>query len=91
MTKTLAAQVRKILRDTGVCTDSYSLWTNKYKHCRTVKCYAPKDEELIIDAAELIEQLCIDNGVPFQMKVHNGMSTWFNPTRSVIVRLPLDV
>jgi len=91
MAKTLAAQVRKILRDTGVCTDSYSLWTNKYKHCRTVKCDSPKDDELILDAAELIEQLCINNGVPFQMKVHTGMSTFFHPTRSVIVRLPLDV
>lgn len=84
----LTAQVRKILRETGVA-GSYEMWTNKYKNCRTVKCYAPRDNNLIAKAASQIEKLCIANGVKFDMKVIEGR-TWYGNRRSVIVRLPRD-
>lgn len=88
MAKTLTAQVRKILRDTGVA-GSYEMWTNRYANCRTVKCYGPRDNELILDAAEQIEEFCKDNNIDFNMKVLEN-NDWRGSTRSVIVRLPLE-
>lgn len=84
---TLAAKVRKILRETG-CACPYEMWTNKYKQCRTVKCYAPADEELIIDAAEQIQDLCEAEGIEFNMKVRYNSSLW-GARSAIIVRLPL--
>ena len=89
MAKTLTAQVRKILRDTGVA-GSYEMWTNRYEKCRTVKCYGPKDDELILDAAEKIQELVENHGIKFDMKVREYTSyVCSRPIRSVIVRLPL--
>lgn len=87
MAKTLTAQVRTILRDTGVA-GSYEMWTNKYEKCRTVKCYAPKNDELIIDAASEIHDLCENLGIAFNMRVKDN-SGYRGMGRAVIVRLPL--
>lgn len=83
---TLAAQVRKILRETHADL-GYGMWTNKYKKCRTVKCYASNDDEQIIDAAEQIEEFCTANNIKFDMKVRARPGY----TRAIIVRLPLEV
>ena len=87
MTKTLTAQIRAILREYG-CAKPYEMWTNKYARCRTVKCYAPADEELIIDAAEQIQDLCEAEGIVFNMKVRRNSSAWGRRS-AIIVRLPL--
>lgn len=84
---TLTAQVRKILRENG-CAQPYEMWTNRYKHCRTVKCYAPVDDELIIDAAEQIQDLCEAEGIEFNMRVREHSSLW-GARSAIIVRLPL--
>jgi hypothetical protein len=87
MAKTLTAQVRKILRDT-VVAGSHEMWTNKYEKCRTVKCYAPKGDELILDAASEIQDLCKKLGIKFNMRVKKN-SGYRGMGRAVIVRLPL--
>lgn len=88
---TLAAQVRKILRDSGAAAP-YGMWTNKFEKCRTVKCYAMNGhdaDELLIDAAELIMEFCEDNNIKFDMKVIDNCQR-SGMLRSVIVRLPLE-
>lgn len=86
MAKTLAAQVRNILRETGAAKYN-ALYTNRYKNCRTVKAYAPEDNDLILDVAEKIEMLCDVRGIKFQMKVLDRGPGYY---RSIIVRLPLE-
>ena len=90
MAKTIAAQIRQVLRED---MKRVSLFTNKYKSCRTVKCYAPDPrrptvtEHQVSRALAKIERIYAENGIPFKMSTNKPRNRWSGP--SMIFYLPL--
>ena len=77
--------VRRLMRAHGA--SSYMTFTNSYKHCRTVKCYAGqlKDEEAFKrDLLEMFTKL--ELGCP-QVYRTKSISVYRN-TAAMIVRIP---
>ena len=88
---TITAQVRKILRESGVAT-SEGIYSNRYKSSRTLKCYiTSKNKKLIENAQSLIEKHCAELDIPVAFKVikNTPIGGWA-PSPSFIVRLPLE-
>jgi hypothetical protein len=82
---------RSVMREFG--RDSYSIYTNKYDTCRTVKCYAGRDPEQLVSAiqAEMIRLghdkvtvMVRDNTAARQGLLGRA----WGPKDSIIVRIP---
>lgn len=90
MQATIAA--RAVMRKFG--RDSYSIYTNKYDTCRTVKCYAGLDLEQLVAAisAEMIRLGHAEVTVKLQDNADRrhklGISRSWGPRDSIIVRIP---
>ncbi len=88
---TITAQVRKILRESGVAS-AEGIYSNRYKSSRTLKCYITyKNKKLIENAQALIEKHCAELNIPVSFSVikHARIGGW-SPSPSFIVRLPLE-
>ena len=84
---TVTREIRKILRETN---SSHSIFTNRYKKCRTVKCYINPDKD-INESQVLIEKLCAEQNIPVTFKrVRTIRYAYGAPGYSFIVRLPLE-
>ena len=77
--------VRAVMRAAGKRSDL--IWTNSYKQCRTVKCYAHNDQNLqnLIGAIRTALDQAGVNEIGF--KVRPG-PFWRGGTQSLIVRIP---
>lgn len=93
MAKTIAAQIRQVLREDMKRT---MLFTNKYKSFRTVKCYTPDQragrqalvtDHDVIRALGKIERIYAEAGLPFKMSSNKARHKWSSP--SMIFYLPL--
>ena len=76
--------VRGVMRAHGKPT--YMIFTNSYKHCRTVKCYArgATPVELIGDIRTALVKAGVEK---FSIKVR-PFSSFSRPVDSLIVRIP---
>lgn len=73
--------VREIMRKFG----RIAIWTNKYKNCRTVKCYSGKrDAEMIKKIAKALGE----RNVEFSITETPGWA--WHASDSIIVRVPLE-
>ena len=76
--------VRSVMRAYG--QQSYEIWTNKYKDCRTVKCYATGQVSKMI---EQIRAELIGAGVKeFTIKTYKDANSSEYLPPAVIVRIP---
>jgi hypothetical protein len=88
MAKTIAAQIRQVLREDLRRTQ---LFTNKYAKIRTVKCYRPYpgdiSEHRMSVALGKIERIYAEAGIPFKVSFNEARNRWSGP--SMIFYLPL--
>jgi hypothetical protein len=90
MAKTVAAQIRQVLRE-DLRKSPNVLFTNKYKNFRTVKCYQPApntvSEHRMSVALGKIERIYAEAGIPYKASFNAAKNKWSSP--SIIFYLPL--
>jgi len=82
--------VRDVMKQHG----KTMIWTNKYQHCRTVKCWAgaPNDKAHAALEADITAALRANGtrGIGFRPLTNSGSGHAYPAMNSFIVRLPLE-
>lgn len=78
--------VRSVMRSFG--RQSYEIWTNKYQHCRTVKCYTRAGEDYVSLFKEIRAALLAAGVNDFSIKHYKDANSFYHPLTSLIVRIP---
>ncbi len=81
---------RNILRNANIPLYGGALYTNKYENCRTVKCYARKDQRDVI--LDTVLDAMDDAGLEGDVKmIHADMGRGRDTQiAALIIRLPLE-
>lgn len=81
-------EIRSIMRELGMA--NWGIWTNKHKHCRTVKCYAPREVSKSAALRKALEKLVKTiPGATFK-KLRPPMRYGMRQADSMIVRIPME-
>lgn len=81
-------EIRSVMRELGM--PNWGIWTNKHKHCRTVKCYAPRG---VVESAALRKALeKVVKTIPGATlkRIQPPMRYAMRQADSIIVRIPME-